>query len=285
MIKKTLLLLITFAIVTSCKNQKEESKFIDVKSDSSKYLLVKDENYKGFNLQKIKGKWELENASIGDNSKNYNFELGDSEFTLNEGTCDTSFEIDSIHNLEYHIQGHFYGHSIKDEMEILSDKFYNLFNVNILDFKGVITTKCAVPFHKIYVFGDDLLVWYSGNYMHFLKKKENPKELLFKCKENDNGISRYDDPLNKTCVCNENTFNNAYEIFYEESPDYLKESLLKKLPQKNHEWKAADADVTYTWILQDTLKINMFFQGGENRYVFYKNSDNKIEYKEYLSLP
>jgi hypothetical protein len=116
-------------------------------------------------------------------------------------------------------------------------------------------------------------------------KSDEPKESLFNCKENDNGISRYDDPLNKTCVCNDSTFNNAYEIFYKESPDYIQHNLLKKLPQKNHVWKAADADVTYTWILQDTLKINMFFQGGENNYVFYKNSDNKMEYKEYLSLP
>ncbi|WP_337965420.1 hypothetical protein [uncultured Flavobacterium sp.] len=115
--------------------------------------------------------------------------------------------------------------------------------------------------------------------------EEPPKESLFKCKQNDNGVSIYDDPLNKTCVCNESTFDSAYEIFYKESPDYIQHNLLKNLPQENHVWKAADADVTYTWILQDTLKINMFFQGGENNYVFYKNSDDKMEYKEYLSLP
>ncbi|MBF4515824.1 hypothetical protein IRZ71_05695 [Flavobacterium sp. ANB] len=118
-----------------------------------------------------------------------------------------------------------------------------------------------------------------------VEKTEKLSELLFKCKENDNGISRYDDPLNKTCVCNDSTFNSAYKIFYDESPDYIQDNLLKKLPQKNSVWKAADAEVTYSWILQDTLKINMFFQGGENNYIFYKNSDNKMEYKEYLSLP
>ncbi|KUJ62429.1 hypothetical protein AR687_08215 [Flavobacteriaceae bacterium CRH] len=117
------------------------------------------------------------------------------------------------------------------------------------------------------------------------KKIEKPKKLLFKCKENDNGISRYDDPLNRTCVCNETTFNPAYEIFYNESPDYIQKDLLKKLPQKDFVWKSPDAEVTYSWIMQDTLKINMFYQGGENNYVFYKNNNNKIEFKEYLSLP
>lgn len=117
------------------------------------------------------------------------------------------------------------------------------------------------------------------------EKTEKHSELLFKCKENDNGMSRYDDPLNKTCVCNETTFEGAYEIFYKESPDYEQKNLLKKLPQKNQEWKAPDADVTYSWVEQDTLKINLFYQGGEDTYVFYKNSDNKIEYKQYVSLP
>ncbi len=117
------------------------------------------------------------------------------------------------------------------------------------------------------------------------EKTEKHSELLFKCKENDNGMSRYDDPLNKTCVCNETTFEGAYEIFYKESPDYEQKNLLKKLPQKNKEWKAPDADVTYSWVEQDTLKINLFYQGGEDTYVFYKNSDNKIEYKQYVSLP
>ncbi|KRB55610.1 hypothetical protein [Flavobacterium sp. Root186] len=118
-----------------------------------------------------------------------------------------------------------------------------------------------------------------------VEKTKKLHELLFKCKENDNGMSRYDDPLNKTCVCNETTFDGAYEIFYNESPDYVKKNLLKKLPQKNQEWKAPDADVTYSWVQQDTLKINLFYQGGEDTYVFYKNSDNKMEYKEYVSLP
>ncbi|CAC9974698.1 hypothetical protein [Flavobacterium panici] len=118
-----------------------------------------------------------------------------------------------------------------------------------------------------------------------VEETEKPTEVLFKCKENDNGMSRYDDPLNKTCVCNETTFDGAYEIFYKESPDYEQKNLLKKLPEKNKEWKAPDADVTYSWIEQDTLKINLFYQGGEDTYVFYKNSDNKIEYKQYVSLP
>lgn len=118
-----------------------------------------------------------------------------------------------------------------------------------------------------------------------VEETEKPTEVLFKCKENDNGMSRYDDPLNKTCVCNETTFEGAYEIFYKESPDYEQKNLLKKLPQKNQEWKAPDADVTYSWVEQDTLKINLFYQGGEDTYVFYKNSDNKIEYKQYVSLP
>ncbi|WP_099712078.1 hypothetical protein [Flavobacterium sp. 9] len=173
MIKKTLLLILGFTILTSCKNQKEENKVIVTKSDNSKNseeLLEKDKDSKTLDLQ--------------------------------------------------------------DE-----------------------------------------------------NSDEPPKESLFKCKENDNGVSIYDDPLNKTCVCNDSTFNKAYEIFYTESPDYIQRNLLKKLPQKNHEWKAVDADITYTWVLQDTLKIKMFFQGGENNYVFYKNSDNKMEYKEYLSLP
>lgn len=39
-----------------------------------------------------------------------------------------------------------------------------------------------------------------------VEETEKPTEVLFKCKENDNGMSRYDDPLNKTCVCNETTF-------------------------------------------------------------------------------
>lgn len=117
------------------------------------------------------------------------------------------------------------------------------------------------------------------------EKTEKLTEVLFKCKENDNGMSRYDDPLNKTCVCNETTFDGAYEIFYKESPDYEQKNLLKKLPQKNKEWKAPDADVTYSWVEQDTLKINLFYQGGEDTYVFYKNSDNKMEYKQYVSLP
>jgi hypothetical protein len=118
-----------------------------------------------------------------------------------------------------------------------------------------------------------------------VEETEKLTEFLFKCKENDNGMSRYDGTLNKTCVCNETTFEGAYEIFYKESPDYEQKNLLKKLPQKNQEWKAPDADVTYSWVEQDTLKINLFYQGGEDTYVFYKNSDNKIEYKQYVSLP
>lgn len=282
------LLLIIILVFTSCKGQNDQNKSLDAKSDTrnnSEYLLKKDKGDKSFDLLNVKGKWELKKASNAESSKSYNFELLDSEFILNEGICDTSFEIDTIHNLEYHIQGHFYNHSLKDEMKILHEKLYDLFEIDLNTFQGVITTKCAAPFHKIYVFGDDLLVWSSGNYMQFSKKSEKPKKLLFKCKENDNGISRYDDPLNKTCVCNEDTFNNAYKIFYNESPDYIQKDLLKKLPQKYFEWKSADVEVTYSWILQDTLKINMFYQGGENNYIFYKNSDNKIEYKEYLSLP
>lgn len=114
---------------------------------------------------------------------------------------------------------------------------------------------------------------------------ENKIKLLFKCNRNDNGKSRYDDPLNKTCECNENTFERAYTMFYNESPDYLKKDLLEKLPQKDFLWKSEDADVSYKWILRDTLKIEMSYDGGENNYVFYKNSSNKMEYKEYLSLP
>ena len=131
---------------------------------------------------------------------------------------------------------------------------------------------------------EDLLKKDTGSTVQ-VEKTKKLHELLFKCKENDNGMSRYDDPLNKTCVCNETTFDGAYEIFYNESPDYVKKNLLKKLPQKNQEWKAPDADVTYSWVQQDTLKINLFYQGGEDTYVFYKNSDNKMEYKEYVSLP
>jgi hypothetical protein len=288
MIKKTSFLLLTLLVITACKNQKEEHKSLIKKQDKdndSIYLLEKEENTKAFSLENLKGKWELKKSSKSGDSKTYNFELLDSEFILNDGICDASFEIDTIHNLEYHVEGHFYNHSLKEEMKTLEDKLYNLFEININTFQGVITMKCSPPFHKIYVFGDDLVVWYSGNYLHFTKKSEKPKELLFKCKENDNGKSRYDDALNKTCVCNENTFNSAYKIFYKESPDYLKTSLLEELPQQNREWKAKDADVSYRWILEDTLKIDMYFQGGENYYVFYKNNDNKIEYKEYLSLP
>jgi hypothetical protein len=287
MIKQLLLIIIILGL-TGCKHQNDDNISIDAKSDNSnnsEYLLEKNKNYKAFDLLSLKGKWKLKKASNAENSKAYNFELLDSEFILDEGTCDTSFEIDSIHNLEYHIKGHFYNHSLEDEMKILDKKFFDLFEINLNTFQGVITTKCAAPFHKIYVFGDNLVVWYSGNYMQFAKKSEKPKELLFKCKENDNGKSRYDDPLNKTCVCNDSTFSSAYKIFYNESPDYIQNNLLKKLPQKNFEWKSTDAEVNYSWILQDTLKINMFFQGGENNYVFYKKSDNKIEYKEYLSLP
>ncbi|MEP6805249.1 MAG: hypothetical protein ABI892_12055, partial [Flavobacterium sp.] len=130
-----------------------------------------------------------------------------------------------------------------------------------------------------------LVVWYSGKYMQFVKKNEKHQQLLFKCQENDNRISVYDDPLNKTCVCKESTFDSAYEIFYNESPDYLKKDLVEKLPQKNFKEESNDAKIIYNWILRDTLKIDMIFQGGENHYIFYKNSNNKIEYKEYLYLP
>ncbi|BFM41715.1 hypothetical protein CFS9_03560 [Flavobacterium sp. CFS9] len=283
------LLIVILGLLISCKQQKEEKQNADlkqVKTDDSKYLLKKENNVGVFALSDIQGKWELKKASNpnSDNLDTSNFELLEREFILGDENCDASFEIDSIHNLEYHIEGHFYNHSLEEEMKSLDKKIYDLFKIKLNTFKGVIITKCSPPFHKIYRFGDDLLVWYSGDYMQFVKSK-NTKVLLFKCKENDNGISRYDDPLNKTCVCNESTFSKAYEIFYNESPNYLKKDLLKKLPQSNFKTRSEDAEVEYKWILQDTLKIEMSFQGGENRYIFYKKDNNKIEYKEYLSLP
>ncbi len=286
----TKLLVLLFGVVLiSCRQQTQEKQntaLKKVKTANSKYLLKKENNVDVFALSDIQGKWELKKSS-NTNSETLeinNFELLDREFILGDGTSNTYFEIDSIHNLEYHIEGHFYNHSLAEEMKSLEKKIYDLFKVKLNTFRGVMITKCSPPFHKIYVFGDNLLVWYSGDYMQFVKSK-NAKEVLFKCKENDNGISRYEDPLNKTCVCNESAFNRAYEIFYNESPDYLKKDLLKKLPQSNFKTRSEDAEVQYKWILQDTLKIEMGFQGGENRYIFYKNDDNKIEYKEYLSLP
>lgn len=115
--------------------------------------------------------------------------------------------------------------------------------------------------------------------------EEEPEGILFRCKANDSGKSIYDDPLNKICECDESTFALAYDIFYKEAPSYLRRDLVKKLPEEDFEWKTEAAVVTYKWILNDTLKIDMSFQGGDNHYIFYKNSNDKIEYKEYLGLP
>ncbi|WP_291287004.1 hypothetical protein [Flavobacterium sp.] len=283
------LLIVSFSLLISCKQHKEEKQNIGSKQSKGidyKYLLIKDKNDNALTLSDIQGKWELKKSSNtnSENLETNNFELLDGEFILGDEICNAYFEIDSIHNLEYHIEGHFYNHSLEDEMKNLEKKLYDLFKIKLNSFKGVVITKCSPPFHKIYIYGDNLLVWYSGDYMQFVKNKNN-KVLLFKCKENDNGISRYDDPLNKTCVCNESTFNMAYEIFYNESPDYLKKYLVKKMPQSNFKTSSEDAEVNYKWVSKDTLKIEMGFQGGENRYVFYKNGNNKVEYKEYLSLP
>lgn len=287
MIKKLLLIIIILGF-SGCKKQNEENPSVKAENDNpndSIYLLVKNKNSKPFDLLSIEGKWELKKSSNANSSETDNFELLEGKFILDENTCDTSFEIDSIHNLEYYVAGHFYNHSLEDEMKMLEKKLDDLFKIKINTFQGVINTKCETPFHHIYVFGDKLVVWYSGDYMQFEKNIEKPKPLLFECKQNDSGVSIYDDTLNKTCVCNETAFDKAYKIFYDESPDYLQRNLLKDLPAKNLEKKFVDADVTYNWIMKDTLKIHMFFQGGDNDYVFYKNSDNKIEYKEYLALP
>lgn len=290
MIKKLKISLIVLLALVSCKHQDNDSKTLTIKQDDStkvNYLLNNEGKVEPLNLSNYKGKWELKKSSNA-SAENYeinNFELLNSEFILGDENCDTYFEIDTIHNLEYYVEGHFYNHTLKDEMKILNKKIYDLFKIKLNTFRGTITTKCSPPFNKIYVFGDNLLVWYSGKYMQFIKKNEKHQQLLFKCQENDNGISIYDDPLNKICVCKESTFNRAYEIFYNESPDYLKKDLVEKLPQKNFKQESNDAKIIYNWILRDTLKIDMIFQGGENHYIFYKNSNNKIEYREYLYLP
>lgn len=276
--------------LSSCKQEKSKIQNpLTNQNDSvtSNYILEKNKDTEFFNVATLEGKWELKKSLIvnSESSKINKFEILNSEFILGDEDCNAHFKIDSIHNLKYYIEGHFYGHSLKDEMKILNKKLYDSFKIDSNTFKGAITTTCDTPFHELYLFGDNLVVWYYGNYMQFVKKKEDNKVLLFKCKENDNGKSIYDDPLNKTCECSESTFKNAYKIFYDESPDYLKKNLLKKLPAKNFEWKSEDADVSYKWIANDTLKIDMNFQGGENHYVFYKNIKNKIEYKEYLFLP
>lgn len=290
MIKKLKISLLVLLGLISCKHQDNDSKTLNIKQDDStkvNYLLKNEGKVASLSLLNLKGKWELKKSSntSAENPEINNFELLNSEFILGDGNCDTYFEIDSIHNLEYYVEGHFYNHTLQDEMKILDKKIYDLFKIKLNTFRGTITTKCSPPFNKIYVFGDNLVVWYSGNYMQFVKKSQKQEKLLFKCKENNNGRSRYDDPLNKTCECNESTFNTAYEIFYNEAPDYLKKDLLEKLPKKNYKHESNDAEVTYNWILNDTLKIDMIFQGGENHYVFYKKSNDKIEYKEYLFLP
>lgn len=287
MITKLKLSLLILISIISCKNQKDEKETLKANlkdSIDSKFLLNKDAEK--LNLSNLEGKWELKKSSntSSENSDFNNFELINGEFILGNENCNSYFEMDTIHNLEYHIEGHFYKHTLKEEMGILDKKIFNLFKIKLNTFKGAISTKCNPPFHTLYVFGENLIVWYSGNYMLFTKNNTKQK-LLFECKENNNGKSRYDDPLNKTCICNKNTFEDAYEIFYNESPDYLKTELIKKLPLKNHKHKTENADVDYNWVLKDTLKIDMFFQGGENHYVFYKNRDNKIAYKEYLNLP
>ncbi|WP_433780360.1 hypothetical protein [Flavobacterium anhuiense] len=284
MIKSIKIIVIIALMFASCKPQNDEKqnkKTNDNDSIHSNYLLTN----KTFNLIDFKGTWELKNSSNSNTSKIINFDLLDSEFVLGNDECNAYFEIDTIHSLEYHIEGHFYNHSLKDEMKILDKKFKSLFDININSYKGALITKCSPPFHKLYLFGNNIVVWYSGNYIRFVKKSKKNLKSLYACKENDNGKSRYDDPLNKICECNESTFERAYAIFYNESPDYLKKDLLEKLPQRDFLWKSEDADVTYKWILRDTLKIEMSYDGGENNYIFYKNSNNKMEYKEYLSLP
>ncbi|MGX7666025.1 hypothetical protein [Flavobacterium pedocola] len=111
------------------------------------------------------------------------------------------------------------------------------------------------------------------------------KPSLFICKENDNGLSRYDDPLNKTCACKETTFEKAYKLFYDEAPSHLKENLLEKLPSGDFQVKAVSAEVSYKRILKDTLRIDVSYQGGDDYYIFYKNSNNTVGYKEYVGLP
>jgi hypothetical protein len=287
MTKQLKILLLVFLGLVCCKNKNNENSTSSTKQDDLKYFLKKEENDKSFDFTRIKGKWELKKVSNenSDNSEISSFELLSSEIILGNENCDASFEIDTIHSLEYYIEGHFSNHTLKDEMRGLEKKIYDLFKINLNTFKGVITTKCSPPFNKLYVFEDNLLVWYDGNYMQYIKKNEKFQQLLFKCKENDNGKSRYDDPLNKICVCNETMFNSAYEIFYNNSADYLKKDLVEKLPLKDFKRQSNDAEVSYRWILNDTLKIDMIFEGGENHYIFYKNSHNKIEYKEYLFLP
>lgn len=121
MIKRILFLLIGLQIVIGCKHQKED-KPLGRKSDDNKkseYLLDKNNRSKTFDFSDIKGKWELSKSSYTDNSKTYHFELLNDEFILDEGTCDVYFKIDNVHNLEYHLEGHFYNHSLKDRKSVV----------------------------------------------------------------------------------------------------------------------------------------------------------------------
>lgn len=109
-----------------------------------------------------------------------------------------------------------------------------------------------------------------------IKDTKKKKKSSFICVENISEESRYDDPLNRTCHCNESSFKKGYIDFYNELPDYInKLLLLKQLPIKDTIYSKSNSEIEYN-ISSDSLKINIGYEGGDIKYIFYKNTKKKL---------
>ncbi|MCG8894405.1 hypothetical protein G1K73_11695 [Tenacibaculum finnmarkense] len=247
-------------ISSSCKNKKEASIVLSNKKTGD-WVLVKS--------AKI-GKWENNTEYLHTQEELKNvfkktfFNFSKDLILINEPYCSGS-NILTTEPLNQFLNG------TNEYVKMTKTFFKDEFGLVEKRFKGVYKTLCEPPFHKIFDFGDKLLVRENGTYYYLFEKQKEIKSVKTKgynCKDIE--IENiYEEPLYKTCECDYD-FSKCYSLFYNDLEDYYKKKLLKNLPKEDIKPSSGFTGTYYKFYKKDSLEITIQEDGGASSYLFKK---------------
>ena len=227
------------------------------------------------------GKWEngveylYTQEELKSSYKNTSFKFSKDLIIINKPYCSGS-NVLTVNSLDQFLNGE------NEYVKMTKTFFRDKFGLVEKNFKGVYKTLCETPFHKIFDFGDKLLVRENGTYYYLFEKQEEAhiKKIGYNCKDIE--IKNiYEEPLYKTCECDYD-FSKCYSIFYDKSDDYYQKMMLPNLPKKDTIAFFGSVETKYKFYKKDSLNIRIIQDGGENEYWFKKvNNKTKIEFYAY----